>query len=303
MRSYTYNRYLWLLNTLLIYKRLTFEELCNKWECSSMYEGEPLNLRTFHTHRNAVEEMFHISIKCDTSDGYRYYIEESASLTKDKFRQWLLNSFNVVDLVRCGQAMQSRILLENILAGTEYISRVIEAMQKNKVMVMEYQPFYEDAPSVYHVQPYCMKVYHQRWYVLAFFEESGGLRHFALDRTVSLEVTDAVFKYPKTFSPDDYYNDTVGIWVNDKVKAETVVVRAYGVQAKYMKTLPLHHSQQEIKVTDEYTDFRYHLCVTCDLVSELFRKGNTIEVLKPDSLRKQIFDAALAVVKRYSKKQ
>jgi len=299
MISYTYNRYLWLLNTLLIHKRLNFEELQNKWEHSTMYEGKPLNLRTFHMHRNAVEEMFQVIIECDTSDGSRYYIEAPTSFAKDKTCQWLLNSFNVAGILKQGQAMQNRILLEDITEGTEYLSMIIEAMQKNKELELVYQPFYDDVSTTYHIQPYCMKVYNQRWYVPGKFNEIGELRHFALDRTMSMEMTDVGFKYPKKFSPEEYYSDTIDIWVNDKIKPEKVVIRAYGIQSKYLQSLPLHHSQQEIAKTTEYIDYKYHVCVTRDLVYELLSKGDGLEVLEPESLINQLFDIASSIIKRY----
>lgn len=109
MISNTYNRYLWLLNTLLQYKRLSFAEIQNKWEVSYLSEGKSLSLRTFHVHRIAVEEMFQISIECDTSDGYKYYIEDTDSLSEDRARKWLLNLFNVSNVVSEGKMLSNRL--------------------------------------------------------------------------------------------------------------------------------------------------------------------------------------------------
>lgn len=72
MISRTFNRYIWLLNTLLQHGRLTFEEINRRWQNSYLGDGKPFALRTFHDHRNAIAELFGVEIKCDTST-YEYY--------------------------------------------------------------------------------------------------------------------------------------------------------------------------------------------------------------------------------------
>lgn len=301
MISNTYNRYLWLLNTLLQYKRITFQELKNKWENSYFSDGTRFSRRTFHVHRIAVEQMFKVSIECDRSDGYKYYIVSDSTLQRDTARKWLLNSFNVYNMVAEAQDMNDRILLENIPEGSQYLSLIINAMRNNKVLEVEYQPFYEGESAIYHIHPYFMRVHHQRWYVLGFYEERDAIQHFALDRTLGIEITDRAFKLPENFSAEDYYRDHIGIWVNEKDKAENVVIRAYGMEADYLRTLPLHSSQEVIQKTETYTDFKYKLCNTHELVRELLAKGNSVEVLEPIALKEQIIKEAKFLLMRYKR--
>lgn len=300
MISKTYNRYLWLLNTLMQNKRLSFEEIKQKWESSVFnYDAKPLNLRTFHLHKNAVEEMFDLNIECDSSDGYKYYIDENIPAAQDKARQWLINSFNVVGLVNEGQQIHNRILLEEIPGGAEFLPTIIEAIKQNRELHVKYQPFYDNDASEFTVQPYCMKVYHQRWYVLGYFKERESLRNFALDRTLSIEMTDTVFTYPDDFSPEDFYRNSISIWVPDNPNAVRVVLRAYGIQAKYLRTLPLQQTQKEINTTAEYSDFEYSLYLTPDLPKTILSKGTEIEVLEPEELREQIKELAKHIYEKY----
>ena len=95
MISKTFNRYIWLLNILLQRKKLTLEEICEEWNKSYLGDNTPLSKRTFHQHRNAIEELFDVSIKCDTSNGYRYYISNPEVIQGNKTRKWLLNSFSL----------------------------------------------------------------------------------------------------------------------------------------------------------------------------------------------------------------
>ena len=285
MISTTFNRYIWLVNTLIQSGRLTFEEISRKWERSSLSEGKTLPLRTFHEHRKAVEELFQIDILCDTSDGYKYYIENLSALRENKTRQWLLNSFSTINLIAEGRQMRDRILLEEIPEGAAYFQTLIEAMKQNRVIAITYQPFYETESSMYHVHPYCLKVYKQRWYILGYCEELNGIRHFSLDRIQNINITETGFDYPSGFSPEAYYKDSIGIWTNENTKPQKVIIRAYGTQSKYLHTLPLHHSQKEIYTSDKYCDFEYKLCITRNLISELLAKGKAVQVLEPKSLR------------------
>lgn len=298
MISKTFNRYIWLLNTLLQHRRLTFEEISCRWKDSCLGDGRPLALRTFHMHREAIAELFGVEVECDTSS-YEYYISSSSQLKNDKTRQWLLNSFTVSNMIEAGRNMKDRILFEEIPEGTEYLQTVIDAMQRKKELKIDYKPF-NGHQSIFHLQPYAMKVYHQRWYVVGYLKEQEGIRNIALDRILEMELTDDSFILPNDFDAEEYYAHTVGIFVNDKLKPQKVVVRVFGVHVEYMRSLPLHFSQQEIKTEHkEYSDFEYQLCLTPELTSQLLAMGEKIEVMGPIGLREEIRKRLFAAINRY----
>ena len=161
MGSKTINRYVWLLDILLQKKKLTFEEISGLWERSCLGDGNPLPLRTFHQHKSAIEEMFGVEIKCNPSDGYHYYIGELDNFKKDRTKQWLYNSFTLSNMIIAGHNMKGRILFEEIPHGTQYLQTIIEAMQQNRVLEIDYQPFKGDH-AIYHLAPYAMKVYNRQ---------------------------------------------------------------------------------------------------------------------------------------------
>ena len=237
MISKTFNRYIWLLNTLLQHRRLTFEEISCRWKDSCLGDGRPLALRTFHMHREAIAELFGVEVECDTSS-YEYYISSSSQLKNDKTRQWLLNSFTVSNMIEAGRNMKDRILFEEIPEGTEYLQTVIDAMQRKKELKIDYKPF-NGHQSIFHLQPYAMKVYHQRWYVVGYLKEQEGIRNIALDRILEMELTDDSFILPNDFDAEEYYAHTVGIFVNDKLKPQKVVVRVFGVHVQVFCCCPL----------------------------------------------------------------
>lgn len=296
MISKTFNRYIWLLNTLIQQKKLTFEEISNRWDNSRLSDGKPFALRTFHTHREAILELFDIEIKCDTST-YEYYVSTLEPLRKDMTKKWLLNSFTLSNMIEAGHNMKDRILFEEIPHGTEYLQMVIDAMLQSKELVVDYQSFYGHR-ATYHMFPYAMKVYNQRWYVVGYIMEKDGIRNIALDRTLEMNIGTESFVLPAEFDAEEYYANTVGIFVNDN--PQKVVIRAFGKQVQYLRSLPLHHTQKEIKtVHEEFSDFQYKLCLTPELSSHLLAMGEKVKVLEPEELCKEIKNRLLATIQYY----
>ena len=288
MISKTFNRYIWLLNTLLKHKQLSYEEINALWRECCLGDGASLPLRTFHQHKSAVEELFGIEIKCNPSNGYRYYISSPDTLKNDSIRKWLLNSFTLSNMITAGHNMKGRILFEDIPHGTEYLQTIIEAMQKSKELQADYQPFYGHRET-YNIQPYAMKVYHQRWYVVGYIKELGSIRSIALDRTLEMNLSDISFTLPQNFNAEKYYANSIGIYVNEELKPSKVKIRAYGKQIEYLRSLPLHCSQKEgASKYGEFCDFEYKLCLTPELLTHILAMGENVEVLEPVELREEI---------------
>lgn len=226
------------------------------WVESNMGDGKPMSVRTFHQHRKVIEELFGLEIKCNVYDNYRYYLDSPEKLRNDRTRRWLFNSFSLSNLIAAGHNMNGRILFENIPRGTEYLQPVVEAMQRNKVLEIYYQPF-DGHLATYHVEPYAMKVYHQRWYVIGKLKEKDEIRQISLDRINDLQLTDESFTVPRSFNAEQYYANTVGIFVNEELKPQKIRIRVYGNQVEYLRSLPLHKSQQEILTRyNEFSDFQ-----------------------------------------------
>ena len=302
MASNTVKRYVWLLNTLIQRRSLTFKEICDLWDKSGLNDGKALALRTFHQHREAVAELFGVEIVCDTAT-YKYSIASLNELKNNSAQQWLFNSFAISNTIEAGRNMKNRILFEEIPSGAEFAQTVVDAMQQNKVLFVDYKPFQGEKFDLY-LQPYAMRVYNQRWYVVGRFKESGAIRNIALDRILRMEITDEEFVLPEDFDASDYYAHTVGIFVNEKLKPQRVVLRTYGVSTEYMRSVPLHPSQREIATNgNESSDFEYYLNLTPELTGKLLSKGDWIEVLEPKELREEVKNNATSITNLYRKKR
>jgi len=262
-----------------------------------------LPLRTFHEHRKAIEEMFGVIIACKKiSVFYSYYIKNPEVLETNPYSEWLLRKYSVPQDFSTFSMMRDRILLEEIPHGTTYFDSIVESMRTNTEFVIDYQS-YEGRNETFTVQPYAMKVYNRRWYVLGYIEEKGGLRHLALERFLFMETTSRKFDLPKDFKPRSYYDHVVGIYVNDELPVTNLKLRVYGVQVEYMRMLPLHKSQSEVKSRyREFSDFTYRVCLTPELKSKILALGSAVEVLEPLEYRKEIISEIESSLNRYTTK-
>lgn len=287
--SNLFNRYVWLVDIIHRRDNIAFEEINENWLKSSLnINGDDLPLRTFHNHRKAIEQMFDINIECDKRNGYKYYIENSDDIESTGVKSWLLNSFSINNLIHESQRIKDRILFEKIPSGQIYLTDIIEAMTKNSSIVISYQNFWRDTPYEVDIYPYCIKVFKQRWYLIAFNKSKERILTYALDRIKKVTITNSTFTFPNDFIANSYFEDSFGIIVDDNIKAEEVSLKINNDKAKYIRALPLHHSQTESIKTENYTVFTYYIRPTYDFLQEILSHGPNIEVLSPKWFREEI---------------
>lgn len=292
MISKTYYRYIWLLDMLLNSDPLTIDEINMLWEDCPASDGRPIPLRTFHEHRKGIKEMFGVEIVCDRSHGNVYYVKNPEVLDEQSLSKWLLRNYSIPQDFTTFNAMKDRILLEEIPLGTSFLNDIIEAMKQNVELQVDYQRYEsmkEEHLQTFHIQPYALRVFNRRWYLLGYLKKQEGLRTIALDRILGLKVLKNSFKLPEDFDVRKYFADVVGIFVNKDLPITKVKIRAYGIQAEYLRSTPLHKSQSEGRSKyREFAEFSYRLCVTPELVSQLLAMGDKVEVLKPEVLREEM---------------
>ena len=120
---YLFNRYVRFVDLIYRYGRISFEKINEHWQKSKLNEyEEDFPLRTFHNHREAIEQMFGVIIECDKRGGYRYYIDNSDDMNKGGVRKWLLNTFAINNLINESHKLKSRILFSVISSVRHSIS-------------------------------------------------------------------------------------------------------------------------------------------------------------------------------------
>ena len=283
---------------------MTFEELNQKWQDDDVADGNPLQRSSFNRHRDAILDMFGLIIDCEPKT-YKYYISNKEVLGDDSIERWLFSTLTVHGVLADSASIQERIILESAPEGEEYLDTIIRGIKTNRRLRMGYKKFQAEGYEKT-VCPYALKLFRQRWYLLAL-NDDDQIRIYALDRMTMVELTDETFEMPADFSAQTYFSEYFGVLTTDTPLVH-VVVRAHKWMPNYLRTLPLHHSQRELESgeithadssTTAYTDFSFDIRPTSDFLGELLRHSDGIEVLQPLDLRERMRQMIAETLKRY----
>jgi predicted DNA-binding transcriptional regulator YafY len=318
MPANQFGRYVWLVDTLRRYGHLSYKEISEKWQQSGLSygDGDTLPLRTFHNHRKAIFDIFKIIIEIDPDiKGYKYHIANPEELEGDSLRSWLVDSYATLNQVQADSRLRDRIEFENIPSGHIWLTTFLQAMRQNKVMKITHQGFGKDYANTFEIEPYCLKVVERRWYIIAnnpYYVELNNehkgdkdytsckeIRAYGLDRIKEAVILDRTFKIKEGFSMREFYDGCTGIIPSDG-PIEHVVLKAYGNAPDYLRTLPLHESQQELGSDDESATFSYDVKLTYDFLQLIMQQGEQVEVLEPNRLRDQMHNLAKTLTHYYN---
>ena len=301
--SELFNRYIWLVDLIYRTGGITRDEINRRWANSRYnYNNEDeIPERTFHRHKDAIKELFDIDIVCDRSAGKVYRIENQEDIEKGGVRSWLLNTFAVNNLINESHHLKHRILFEQIPSGQRFLTPIIEAMRDGVTIILTHKTFWAKQPSEFEIEPWCVKIYRQRWYLLGRSVSDGKTRVYGLDRVHGVETTENKFKLPKGFDAEQYFSEVIGIILGSDEKVEKVEIKVTQEQGKYLASLPLHHSQQETPICPGVSNFTFHLRPTFDFIQELLKYGDAVEVLNPQWLRDEMAKIAEHMNEKYQR--
>lgn len=301
-KAQLYKRYFWLIDVIHQSGGISREEINRRWYRSALNElSEPeIPERTFHRHKEAIKELFDISIVCDHSPERIYRIEDSNIDMSDNIRSWMLNTFSLSNILSESNGIQNRILVENIPSSHRFLIDIVKAMQENRRLNISYQNFFNDKPWNFDIEPYCLKLFRQRWYVLARSPYDNKLRIYGLDRIIELSQTDSRFTLPSDFDADSVFENSIGIIIGTNDIPIDIEFKVSNDQQNYIRSLPLHKLQKEISCESDYSVFTIHVKPTFDLIQEFLKYGNNLEVLSPSKLRNEIADIIQNMAVLYS---
>lgn len=299
MGAHLYKKYIWLVDTIHRHGPITFAQIKRRWAESSLSEGNPLALRTFHNHREAVEELFMIRIACDERTN-AYYIDEQGELGKNGLSSWLLNSFSMNNLLQESQSLSGRVLVEEIPSAQHHLTDLLTAMREQQMLEIRYHRFDTPQAAILELQPLFVKLNERRWYLYAKKADDDRIKVYALDRMEEVKLLEKHWELPADFDPQEIVRHTWGVAIYDSIKPCEIRLRAYGWLIDYLRTLPLHRSQREVVTADTYSDFDYYTAPTQEFFNTILRYGAQIEILSPAEVRQELIEQIEAMQLRYS---
>lgn len=278
-------KYTWLIDTLRRYGRLTREEINTRWIASDLSGGTEMTRRTFYNYRQAIADVFGIEVIFDGTTK-EYYLNENKDVTPEgsgSVTDYLLNTAALSGMLGDARTISDRVFLEQIPSARQNLAPMILAIKQARQVKFAYYPFTRSRGTRVILEPYLLKLFRQRWYVAGRNVEEDKLKTYALDRVADPEVLNDTFTMDSGFDPKEYFRYSFGIVV-DSSEPRLVTLKANRQQARYLRALPLHPSQEEM-ITDDYSIFTYKLLLTPDFLRELMSLGPDVQVVGPPELR------------------
>jgi predicted DNA-binding transcriptional regulator YafY len=280
---------------LLIIKRLKAKPYSSKKDLEAYLEkqserlqmrDEKFNMglsgRTISRDIKDIKSIFEVDIEYSKKEkGYFIYQSEIDSMNFQR----MMEAFDIFNSLNIAEDLTPFIHLEKRKPqGTENLFGLLHAI-KNKLQIkFAYQKFWEDEISHRTAEPYALKEFKNRWYLMAKDGKDAPVKSFGLDRLSDLEITNQPFVFAVADNIEDNYRYCFGIISPDDEELQDIVLSFDRVQGKYIKSLPLHHTQQIIIDNEDELQVKLKLYITHDFVMELLSFSDNMKVLQPTSL-------------------
>lgn len=241
--------------------------------------------RTFERDVKEIRELFGFGIKFNRKIK-KYKIENDIEGHAGKR---VLEAFDILNVLNHSSKVSNYIFFEQREPkGTVHLNILLKCISNKKLLSFEYKKFWDDEISVRLVEPYAMREFKSRWYLVAKDLKDDTIKTFGLDRLNNPEQKSKSFEYPDEEVLKNKFHHCFGVITPDKGEPEIIELSFSSFQGKYIKTMPLHHSQQVLVDNEDECIIRLKLFNTIDLRMEILSYGKEVKVLKPKSLAKQI---------------
>lgn len=280
----------------------SFEEINEYLE--SKYQDRGLELddlkftkRTFLRDKEAIFEVFgvHIIYKRSTNS----YVIDADEI--DEYHEDVFDNLLLVEAYREVKGKKNVMFFEQRKSrGLHWLNGLVHSITHQKIIALNYTKFWEGVSHQKTLEPYALKEFRNRWYLLA--NEKDGkdfiLKTFGLDRISDLEISNSTFK-PQKIDIEKYFINSFGIIYSEDEQPEEIVLSFDSEQGQYIKTLPMHHSQKVLIDNDKEYRIQLTLFPTYDFEREVLSHGERVKVISPKSFRDHLQNEVKNMLKNY----
>ena len=297
MAKNSFSRYIWLIDLINRRGYIKMSEINEAWRKSILNDThDDMPERTFFNHRDSINQIFGLEIKYDRDLGYHI---PNSQLKENGVYSWLMQSLSVYNLLNESVDLRDRILFEDVPSVKPFLKDLIQIMRDGKALNLTYQSYRNKEPYTFEAHPYCLKMFKQRWYLLAKTPKYDYPTIYSLDRIVDIEELDMKAEIPRNFKAEEYFSRFYGVVTGLDNTPVEIKLKVQAMRANYFRDLPLHHSQEEIKKTDEYSVFKYFIVPTPDFIEQILSNGEAVMVTKPKWLADEIKEIATNIITNY----
>lgn len=255
------------------------------------------SIRTLQRDIREIKNLFGIEIEYSkTQKGY--FINQSEAENVNFLR--FLEAFDLFNALSLAENLTSFVHPEQRKPqGMENFFGLLHAIKNTLQIKFMYHKFGEDKAVQRFAEPYALKEYINRWYVICNDKKDDQIKSFGLDRLSNLEITPGKFTIPKTFDIHEIYLYSFGIIGPNDDFAQEIILSFVPFQGKYIKSLPLHNTQEILIDNKEEFRIKLKLFITHDFVMELLSYGENMKVIKPKSLIKEMKEVYKNALEQY----
>lgn len=184
--------------------------------------------------------------------------------------------------------------------GERHLINLLKAIREKNQVKVRYTFFQEGKPTKWYLlEPFLLKQFRLRWYLIARDVEADKVKTFGLDRMEEIIHEETFFIGPD-FNASGYYKDTFGINHTGGIP-EKIILKVDALEAKYFLSRPIHSSLKWVRSEPDGEVLELYLVVNHDLVNELLSWSPHLTVLAPLQLRSEVIQRLHALRERYEK--
>lgn len=279
-------------------KALSLKEINEHWEYSSLYDGEIIP-KTFGRYKDYISNVFAIDIEYD-AHSRNYYIANADDIKNNAIYKYLLSAFHVQGLTELAVKHKDKVLLDDAPSGIEHLHTILEAIENNWFVEFDYHSFNKKTTTHQKLIPCFLKTWEQRWYLIAEPLSQKTPAVYALERICNLHLVQENYTPSLRINPQTYFESCYGINHED-AKPMLIKIKVYGSQVDYIKSKPIHESQEEIEKGDGWSIFSYWLRPSYNFYQALLWHREKLEVLEPESVRNEMKEIIIKICAKYGK--
>ena len=295
-----FEKCLWIIETLLHRDGFSFKEIRDKWEKSPIYDGTKLIKRTFDRDRGYIALSFGLDIEYSRHSN-TYSIINQDAVAKNSWYNYLLGAFHIRALNALAIKHQEKVMLQDIPRGVEHLNTVLKAIDEGKTVSFFYQSFFStEKRDKLNVIPCFVRMFEGRWYLIAEYLDRSKTWVYALERMQEVSVGTSKRKCSPENNPETYYQGCFGI-IREERKPALIKLKVYDRQVDYLRSIPLHSSQEEIETQADYSVFSYYLRPSFDFMQKILWHREKVEILAPVEIRQEIKKLIEEMLEKYNR--
>ena len=274
----------------------TFKEIINFYKKLWELQDFEINtsLRTFQRDMNDIQDKYGIEIVYDNS--YGKYSIKGEYLENNSV---LLDSVALYETLQLSGRIKGYIFHENRhVSGVTFIVDILSAIKINKTIEVEHRKFGNSETTIRKIEPYGIKEFRYRWYLIGRDLGDKRIKAFGLERINKITQTDRKYRIPPDFDMERYFEYSYGI-MGGGMKPEEIILSFDTQQKGYLQTLPFHHTQEVLVDSEKEYRIKMKMAITKDFVMDLLERTPDFLVIQPQTLIDEIKDYYELALSKY----